>query len=293
MTRRDGLRQQARSWWLAAWPCWALLIFACLPVVRLLPGGYARAMLAAPILFLVPGSLTLGAAFGEHRPRGTAFVCFAALLSAIWAAFTSLALYVIEVLITADSTYWGLLMVSAGLAIVAQERLRRAQQPETADWHLTTGPARRSTEADEPAVRAPARAKGYLYVVTAAVAGLALLGCGVYAEDHLPHPTPAGYTWMAWTGTRIEGPVSIGRRGRKLPFQIVHRQSGTTTFLLKATWLGGTRSHLLAHPMRLKIGPDRTVRGALFVPPLHNGCTYRIVLADVREPGKPVRACKQ
>ena len=91
MTRRGGLLQQARSWWLAAWPCWALLIFASLAAVRFLPGGYARTIVAAPILLLVPGSLTLGAVFGERRPRGTAFVCFAALLSVICSAFASLA----------------------------------------------------------------------------------------------------------------------------------------------------------------------------------------------------------
>jgi hypothetical protein len=313
VTRPGELRQRARSWWLAAWPCWALLIFACLAVVRLLPAGYARAVLAAPILFLVPGSLTLGAVFGERRPRGTAFVCLAALLSAIWAAFTSLALYVIKVLITADSTYWGLLIVSAGLAIVAQERLRRARRPETADWHLTTVPARRSSEADDPGVSVPARERGHFYVVAAAVFGLALLGCGVYAEDHLSHPAPVGYTWMAWTGARIERPVPVGPRGRKLSFQIVHRQPGTTTFTLKATWLSSSHSHLLARPMTLRIGPDRTVRGALFVPPLHDGCIYRIVLAmtarqidpltkrrqqwfinaDIREQGKSVKACSK
>ena len=51
------------------------------------------------------------------------FVCYAALLGVVWSIFASLALYVDGVLITADSTYWCLLIVSAVLAIVAEARL--------------------------------------------------------------------------------------------------------------------------------------------------------------------------
>ena len=50
---------------------WTLLVFASLAVVRLLPGGYTRAAVAAPILLMVPGSLTLGAVFNQRRrPQG-------------------------------------------------------------------------------------------------------------------------------------------------------------------------------------------------------------------------------
>jgi hypothetical protein len=309
VTRRGGLLQQARSWWLAAWPCWALLIFASLAAVRFLPEGYARTIVAAPILLLVPGSLTLEAVFGERRPRGTAFVCFAALLSVICSAFASLAIYAIKVLITAGSTYWCLLIVTAVLAALAQTRLTRSHR--TARGYVITDPGRPVAGADAAGTSAATGRSGY-YAIAAVAAGLILLGGGAYAMEHVSHPAPAGYTWMAWTGKRIEGPIPIGSAGTKLPFQIVHRQSYATTFQLRATWLG-TRSRLLARPVTLSIGPNRTVRGALFVPPLHNGCTYRIVLAltsrqidpltqkrqewsinaNVRAPGKSMRACRR
>ena len=92
-TRRVPPR--VKSLWLSTWPLWTLLVFASLAAVRLLPWGYARAAVAAPILLIIPGSLTLGAVFNQrHRPRGLIFVCYAALLSAIWSAFASLTLYV-------------------------------------------------------------------------------------------------------------------------------------------------------------------------------------------------------
>ena len=53
--------------------------------MRLLPEGYARAAVAAPILLIVPGSLMLGAVFNQRRrPQGVVFVSYAALLSAVW-----------------------------------------------------------------------------------------------------------------------------------------------------------------------------------------------------------------
>jgi hypothetical protein len=307
VTRRGWLLQQARCLWAAAWPCWALLIFASLGAVLYLPGGYARTIVAAPILLVVPGSLALGAVFGEHHPRGTTFVCFAALLSVICSAFASLTLYMLKVLITAGSTYWCLLIVSAGLASLAQTRLTRSRR--AARGYAITDPGQPAAGADGAQTSAVIGRSGY-YAVAAVAAGSLLLGGGTYAMEHVSHPAPAGYTWIAWTGTRIQGPIPIGSAGRKLPFQIVHQQSYPTTFQLRATWLG-TRSRPLARPVTLNIGPNRTVRGALFVPPLHNGCTYRIVLAltarqidpltktrqewsinaDVRSPGKSMKAC--
>src|ERR1039458_9711753 len=59
-----GALQRFKSLWLSTWPLWALLVFAVLAVVRLLPGGYGRTAASAPILLMVPGSLTLGAIFG-------------------------------------------------------------------------------------------------------------------------------------------------------------------------------------------------------------------------------------
>jgi hypothetical protein len=258
---------------------------------------------------MAPGSLTLGAVFSQfNRPRGAAFICYTALLSAIWTAFASLALYSLGVRITADSTYWCLLAASAALAVVAEGRLlfgrpgrgrRAAPKPETMDPDLSDDEAR-SAKTPE-VVRRPA-----YYGMAAVVAGAGLLAGGVYAYESLPHPAPAGYTWMAWTGPQIKGPIAIGSVGTDLRFEIVHRQPDTTTFRLSAVWLGSP-SRPLAKSVIFRIGPNRTFQGTLFVPPLPDGCTYRIVVtlatpalpknsqtwsinADVYDPAKKV--CK-
>lgn len=298
---------------LLAWPLWTLLIFASLAAVRLLPGGFVRAALAAPILLAAPGSLTLGALFSQRqRPRGTMFVCYALLLGALWSAFASLALYVAGFMITAASTYWCLLAISAALAIAAEARLL-LDRPGTGRRGL---PRPEALEPDQPADEddgaPPAVPDGIrLHPVIAAVAGVTLLAGGLYTYDRLPHPAPAGYTWMAWTSPTVTNVIDIGSAGSELSFQILHHQSHTTSFTLSAAWLGAS-SGTLAKPLTFSIGPDRTFHGALFVPPLPNGCTYRIVVslttaqqidpltrkpqtwsinADVQDPHKPAKAC--
>jgi hypothetical protein len=293
---------------------WALAAFASLTAVRLLPGGNIRAIVAAPILFIVPGSLTLGAIFSRRRPQGVAFVCYAALLSAVWSALASLALYIGGVLITAETTFWCLLVISAVLAIVAQARLllerpgrgrRAAKRPEALDLDLSDEEAK---EAETPAT---AGRWGY-YTILAVMVGVSLLVGGLYAYDHIPHPT-TGYTFMAWTGPRTTGDIVVGSSGTKLNFQIVHRQSDTTSYRLSAVWLG-TPPRPLARSLTLSIGPNKTFRGSLFVPPLPDGCTYRIVVtltaarqvnpltrkpqswsinADVHDPKKSPKTCKR
>ncbi len=299
--------------WLSAWPLWALVVFASLAVDRLLPEGYGRALVAAPVLLLVPGSLTLGAAFSQRRrPQGTMFVCYTALLSVVWSAFASLILYVLHVLITAETTFLCLLIISTALAAVAEARLmlgrgtgrRAAVKPETLDPDLF------DAEADE--VETSATGKGRYYTVIALVAGISLLAGGLYAYDRLPHPASAGYTWLAWTRPPINGDVDISPTGTRLSFRIVHHQSDTATFRLSAAWQG-SRSRPLAKPLTVSVGPNQTFQGSLFVPPLPDGCIYRIVVvltaarqsnaltgnqktwsinADVHDPRKPQkRAC--
>ena len=96
--------------------------------------GYTRAAVAAPILLMVPGSLMLGAVFSQRRrPRGLVFVSYSALLSAVSSAFVSLVLYAGGALVTAESTYWCLLAVSAVLAIVAEARLLLGPQEGVAE----------------------------------------------------------------------------------------------------------------------------------------------------------------
>jgi len=293
---------------------WSLVVFAGLAALYLLPGGYTRAAVAAPILLMVPGSLTLGALFSpRRRPQGAAFVSYAALLSVVWSGFASLVLYVGHVLITANSTYWCLLTISSLLAIGAEARLvlgrgsgrRVARRPEEFDLDLS------DTQADDAETSVASRGAGY-YAAAAVLAGVGVLVGGLYAYDHLPRPAPVGYTWMAWTGPPIKGNIAVGSAGTKLGFKIVHSQSDTTNFRLTASWLGNS-SQPLAKPLTLTIGPEKTFRAALFVPPLPNGCTYRIVVAltaarqidpqtkrlrtwsinaDVYDPGKARKACK-
>jgi hypothetical protein len=313
VTGHGALRRFKRLW-LSAWPLWSYVTFGSLAVVRSLPPGDARAAVAAPILLMVPGSLTLGAVFSQRgRPQGAAFVCYAALLSAVWTVFASLALYVRGVSITADNTYWCLLIVTAVLAIVAEARLilggqgtgrRAAPKLDAVD------PDRSGAEANYAETPA-ARGSGF-YGILAVVAGVSLLTGGLYAYDHLPRPAPIGYTWMAWTGPQVKGDIAVDSTGTDLHFQIFHRQSDTTTFRLTAVWLGNP-SQPLAKPLTFSIGPNHTFRGTLFVPPLPDGCTYRIVVAltaaqqmdpltkkpqswsidtDVHDPSKSTKTCK-
>ena len=300
---------QVRSAWLSAWPTWMLLLFACLPATRLLPAGYARAVVAAPVALMAPGSVTLGATFRPpRRPSGAMFVCLAALLSVCWSVFASLALAAAHVKITAASTYLCLLAVTAALTIAAVGRMlrpRAVRDLEAGEPGLTHGAA-------DEAGRAPAAWRGSYQAIAAALAGTALLAGGAYSWDHLPHPAPVGYTWLAWTGPPVTGARAVGSAGARLPFQIVHQEPGTAAFQLSADWLGSPPQSL-AGPLTVTVGPNRTFRGTLFVPPLPTGCTYRIVLtlagprgagqtaskqrtwsinADVHQPGKSQKKCQ-
>jgi hypothetical protein len=314
MIGAHGILRWFRVLWMSAWPLWTLMAFACLAFLPVLPGGYVRAALAAPILLVVPGSLTLGAVFSQRRrPKGAVFACYAALLGVIWSVFTSLVLYARHLFISLTSTYFCLLVICAVLAITAESRLllgrgtgrRAARRPETLNPDLS------DAEADDNEAAA-VRGTGY-YALAAVAAGVSLLAGGLYSYDHLPHPAPVGFSWMAWTGPPIKGKIAIGSSGTKLDFQIIHHQSDSTTFRLSAAWLGNP-SRSLAKPLTLSLGPNRTFRGSLVVPPLPDGCTYRIVVtltgvrqidtltkktqtwtinADVHDPRKSLKTCKR
>lgn len=319
MTSTRRAQPGFKSLCLSTWPLWTLLVFASLAAVHLLPGGYGRAVIAAPILLMAPGSLTLGAVFNQRRPQGVVFVCYATLLSVVWIAFASLVLYVGGVLITAASTYWCLLAVSTFLAIVAEARLlldRPGKGRRAARKLDLTNPDQyedeAEAEADDAGTPAVAVGAGY-YSIVAVVAGVSFLAGGLYAYDHSPHPAPAGYTWIAWTGPSNQKDIVISSTGKRLYFQIVHHESYTTRFKLTAAWLGST-SQPLAKPLTFNVGPDQTFQGSLFVPPLPDGCTYRIVVgltaaqqidpltkkpqtwsinADVHDPSKSSKMCKR
>jgi hypothetical protein len=285
---RHGVLYRIKGLWLSAWPLWTLMVFASLAVITLLSAGYVRTAIAAPILLMAPGSLTLGAIFSKRqRPQGVTFVCYSAVLSAVWSAFASLALYVLHVLITAATTYWCLLTVSLVLAIAGETRLvlarqgpgtRVARRPEAVDSDLSQD---ETDEAEEPA----SVGSSVIYTLVAIVAGISLLAGGLYAYDHLPRPAPVGYTYMAWTDpAQFADDISIGPAGSELHFQIVHHQSDTTTFQLSAELLG-TPSQPLASPATMNLGPNQTFQGVLFVPSPPNGCTFRLVVT-ITAPGQ-------
>ena len=315
MTAHRGVPRRLKSAWLSAWPIWSFVMFGSLAAVHLLPGGYIRTVLAAPILLLVPGALTLGAVLGSRSPRGVVFVCYSALLGAVWSIFASLALYVDGLLITAVSTYWCLLIFSALLAIAAEARLllgrpgsgrRVAGHPDSREADLS------HTEVYDPETPAVAKRGGY-QALLALAAGATLLSAGLYTYDHLPRPAPTGYTWIAWTGPQVKNGVAVGLPGTKLAFRIVHHQPDTTNFRLSAAWLGA-RTQPLAKALAFRIGPGKTFQGALVVPSIPNGCTYRIVVtltaiqqidpmnkkpetwsinADVHDSSKSMKTCKK
>jgi hypothetical protein len=312
MSANQSLRQLARSLWRSSWPLWMLLAFVGLAATRLLPPGYPRALAAAPIMLIVPGALTLGALCGARRPLGPVLFSLGALLSVAWWVFASLALYLLGVRISANSTYSCLLAVSAVLAFAAEARLWRSRPGK--DRGVARGAPGVAlalpTHGQNQASTRPSVGVGGFYAATAVLFGLSLLGGGAYAIDHLPRPAPVGYTFMAWSGRPVEGVFSVGQAGLKLPFDVVHHQPDKAVFRLEAVWLG-TPSRVLAGPLTVTIGSDQTFRGALYVPPIHRGCTYRIVLtltearqrtssasqswsinADVRDAGKPPGMCK-
>jgi hypothetical protein len=246
---------------------------------------------AAPILLIVPGSLTLQAALGRRwRPQGVNFTCGAALLSVLWSAFASLALYILHVLITAYSTYLCLLAICTVLAIMAQTRLlldrpdtghRAASRAEAADLNESNASVMANSsdlwdtqteDVDPPSVLTRAA-----YAVAAVVVGGSLLTGGALAYTHVSHPATTGYTQIAWTGSSITGDITVGSSGAKLPFEIVHQQSDTTVFRLSAAWMGAS-TEPLAPPVTLRIGPRKTVHGVLTIPAPPGGCIYHIVV---------------
>jgi len=281
--RLPGAGRRVRDLWLLAWPLWAVLLFALLAATRLLPGGAGRAVLAAPILLTVPGSLTLGALFGRgRRPVGLALASYTVLLSVIWTVFASLALYVSQLLITAAHLYWCLLIISVLLAAGAQARLalgwqgsgrRVAARPEAADPDLSGAELR--------AEQTPPARAGALPVAVAAIVGVGLLGGGVYAFEHHQGPAAPGYTWLAWSGPQPDD-LALGGHGGQLRFEIVHHQGLPATYKLAAAWLGRP-SRTLAPPVTFTVGPDQTYHGSLSIPALPDRCTYRLELVLTAE----------
>lgn len=277
-----------RSWlsWSAAWPCYLLLAFAALALDAVVPAGPARAVVAAPVLLGVPGALTLGAFQARRSVDIVAFGALAAVLSVLWLAFAALLLNAVQIRIAADSVYACLLLACASLATVAQLRIRRgsreARARERGSPAAPVPPGGSSPWAVTDVLSPPdehrgSAARGARYALVAVVAGTALLAGGAYAYARAPHPAPAGYTWLAWTGQRATGIITIGPGGRTLPFQIGHEQPGTAEFRLTADWTGGNRQYALATPRIVRLGAG-TVQASLAIPRPPGACAYRVVV---------------
>jgi len=266
--RYQGSRLRYR--WPDAWPCYLLAAFAALALTALVPGGPARAVLAVPVLLGVPGALTLGAAQARRSVDATAFGALAVMLSALWLAFATLILTVGKVRISGASVYVCLLLVCCALTAAAQRQLRRRPPAEPAVL-----PADVLSVPDETGA-APKR--GAWYAVGGVLAGTALLAGGALAYASAPHPAPAGYTWLAWSGAKANGVIAVGAQGITLPFEITHQEPGPTEYRLAATWTGDGQAHALAAPRTLRVSGDKTVRATLSIPQPPGACAYRIVL---------------
>jgi hypothetical protein len=260
--------------WSEAWPWYLLAAFAALALTAVVPGGPVRAAAVVPVLLGVPGALTLGAAQARRSVDAAAFGGLAVVLSALWLAFAALILTVVQVPVSGVSVYVCLLLVCCALAAAAARRLRRRAEDEPATL-AEREPADMLSVPDE-AGASPGR--GAWYAVGGALAGAALLGGGVLAYTSSPHPAPAGYTWLAWSGAQVSGVIAVGAHGIRLPFGITHQEPGTTEYRLTAGWTGGGQVHPLTAPRTVRVGGDKTVWGALSIPQPPGACAYRVVV---------------
>jgi hypothetical protein len=272
--RRDqGIRH--RYPWSGAWPCYLLAVFAALPLTAAIPGGPARAVLAVPVLLGVPGALTLGAAQARRSVDAATFGALAAMLSALWLAFATLILTAFKVRISGASVYACLLLACCGLAAAAQWQLRRRAAREHAMLLPAGEPGDVLCVPDEIGA-SPKR--GAWYAIGGVLAGVALLGGGVLAYASMPHPAPAGYTWLAWSGPKPSGVIAVGAGGITLPFKIAHEQPGAAEYRLTASWTGGGMAHPLAAPRTLRVGGGKAVIATLSIPRPPGACAYRVVV---------------
>jgi len=278
-----------RSWlsWPAAWPCYLLLAFTALALAPVVPAGPPRAVVAAPVLLGVPGALTLGAAQARRSVDVVAFGALAAVLSVLWLAFAALVLNAAHIRITTVSVYACLLVACSALATMAQlrarrgfleDRVRERGSPEALLPPAGLSPRTVTDVLSPPDGHRGSAAHGARYALVAVVTGAVLLGGGAYAYARAPSPAPAGYTWLAWTGARAAGVITVGPAGRALPFQIEHKQSGTAEFRLAADWMGGGKQHPLTAPRIVRLGPDKIVQGSLAIPEPPGACAYRVVV---------------
>jgi hypothetical protein len=283
---RSGPAPRSSLSWSAAWPCYLFLAFAALALAAVVPAGPPRAVVAVPILLGVPGALTLGAVQARRSVDAVAFGGLAAVVSAVWLAFAALLLNVVQIRITAGSMYACLLLACAALATVAQLRVRRGFPETRVQEHGSPAalpPGGSSPRAVTDVLSSPdehsgSAARDAWYAAAAVVTGAALLAGGAYAYASAPHPAPAGYTWLAWTGPRAAGVITVGPAGRTLRFQIEHKQPGTAEFRLAADWTGGGKQYALAAPRIVRLGAGKTVQASLAIPRPPGACAYHVVV---------------
>ena len=268
----QGIRLRYR--WSYAWPWYLLAAFAALAFTAVVPGGPARATLAVPVLLGVPGALTLGAAQARRSVDAVAFCALAVVLSGLWLAFATLILTVFRVPVSGVSAYVCLLLVCCVLAAGASQQLRR----RAADEGVTQGGREPADVLGVPDEAGASPKRGAWYAAGGALAGAALLGGGALAYVSAPHQAPAGYTWLAWSGAKATGVITVGAGGIALPFEITHEEPGTTEYRLTASWTGGGKAHALAPPRTLRVAGDKTVAATLSIPQPPGACAYRVVV---------------
>ena len=272
---RPGHGSRLRYRWSDAWPCYLLAAFSALALTAVVPGGPARAVLALPVLLGVPGALTLGAAHARRSVDAAAFGALAVVLSALWLAFATLILTLFQVRIGGVSVYLCLLLVCCGLTAAAQRQLRRRAAGEGA---MPAGRGRQPDVLGVPDEIGASPKRGAWFAVGGVLAGAALLGGGALAYTSAPHPAPVAYTWLAWSGAKANGVITVGAKGITLPFEITHQAPGSTVYRLTASWTGGGKAHALAAPRSLRVDGDRIVAATLSIPQPPGGCAYRVVV---------------
>ena len=259
-----------RAVWQRTWPCLLSVFFALLALVRDMPPGWGRAVIALPTAVLVPGALTLGALMGRRRVDPIAFSFLSALLGVLWLAFASLILFVAHVLITAESTFGCLLAICTLLAIAAQLRIFARDRPIQVESENMPASLLDGSESSN--------VKALAYNLAAVAGGIVLLVGGTYSYIHGSHPEPSDYTWIAWSGPPVTGIISVGPSGTSLPFTIEYHEATSGEYQLAATWGSSTNPHSLAQPVRLRLRAESTMNGRLSIPAPPGGCTYRIVV---------------
>ena len=147
-----------------------------------------------------------------------------------------------------------------------------------------------------------------LHTMGAIIAGAGLLGSGLVRIRSQLRTRLRSVT-RGWHGRARRSPAlsPSAQLGRTCISRSCTTRRISAAFRLSAVWLSSP-PEALAKSLTLSIGPNQTFHGTLFIPPLPDGCTYRIVVtltpvqragqpqswtlnADVHDPHEPLKTC--